>query len=147
MHTACVESQAVSALGTPDAAPACTYIAGIASKSGTWVSWIGDSRAYWIPAEGPAIQLTEDDTGNLDALSNWLGADAPKPTPHIRSLRPTTPGSFVLCTDGLWRYFPAAEHLRTKITGNPDRDTRALVQYALDCGGHDNITVLIIPWP
>ncbi|MCE7007492.1 protein phosphatase 2C domain-containing protein [Kibdelosporangium philippinense] len=140
-------SQAVSALGTPESAPACTYIAGIAGESGIWTSWIGDSRAYWIPAEGPAILLTEDDTGDLDALSNWLGADAPASTPHIRSLHPTTPGTFVLCTDGLWRYLPDAESIRHQIADSPEQTVQALVQHALDCGGHDNITAMVIPWP
>nr|CEL21318.1 Protein serine/threonine phosphatase PrpC, regulation of stationary phase [Kibdelosporangium sp. MJ126-NF4]CTQ96115.1 Protein serine/threonine phosphatase PrpC, regulation of stationary phase [Kibdelosporangium sp. MJ126-NF4] len=140
-------SEAVAALGTRQSAPACTYVAGIASTEGIWTSWIGDSRAYWLPIAGPGILLTEDDTGELEALANWLGADAPNPTPRIRSLRPTAPGNLLLCTDGLWRYLPTAESIRAKLTGKPATDTGILTHHALDSGGHDNITALIIPWP
>lgn len=122
-------------------------MAGIASAEGIWASWTGDSRACWLPSEGPAILLTEDDTGELEALSNWLGADAPESAASVRSLRPATPGALLLCTDGLWRYFPTAEAIRATLTGNPLADTRALTQHALDSGGEDNITALIIPWP
>ena len=35
--------------------------------------WVGDSRAYWLPADGPAEQLTEDDSWATHAIA--LGAD------------------------------------------------------------------------
>lgn len=149
-------AHAVAALAeSRDAAPACTYVAGIAGPEGIWSSWTGDSRAYWLPDEGPGMALTEDDTGEHEALSAWLGADAGEPAPHVRSYRPSVPGRLLLCTDGLWRYLPGAEALRSALPhrrrGAQSRgdglieDARSLVDFALDAGGHDNVTALLIP--
>jgi serine/threonine protein phosphatase PrpC len=145
--------RAVTALAaSAHAAPACTYVAGIAGPDGIWACWIGDSRAYWLPDEGPGTALTEDDTGDHDALTAWLGADAGEPSPRIRSYRPPGPGRLLLCTDGLWRYLSHADALRaalasraTPAAGGLLEDARSLVRYALDAGGHDNITALLIP--
>jgi serine/threonine protein phosphatase PrpC len=136
-------SRAVTALASSvNSAPATTYVAAIVSPSGIWTCWVGDSRAYWLPSTGIALTLTVDDTGSHDALSAWLGADAGPVTPQIRSYRPSTPGTVLLCTDGLWRYFPTADSLH--ITGDPAPDAQSLVEQALAAGGHDNITALLI---
>ncbi|MEU0374198.1 protein phosphatase 2C domain-containing protein [Streptomyces sp. NPDC006283] len=147
--------RAVAALATsPDAAPACTYVAGIAGPEGMWSAWIGDSRAYWLPDEGPGMVLTEDDTGEHEALSAWLGADAEEPAPRIRSYRPQVPGRLLLCTDGLWRHVPDADGLRAVLARRPHTtpvdnslvdEARSLIGHALAAGGHDNITALLIP--
>jgi serine/threonine protein phosphatase PrpC len=137
--------RAVAALAASvNAAPACTYVAGITGPAGIWASWVGDSRAYWLPDEGPGLALSEDDTGANEMLAAWLGADAGEPVPRLRSFRPQEPGCLLLCTDGLWRYLPTAVQLRARLTGDPLADTRSLVKYALDEGGHDNITALIM---
>ncbi|MFV2173611.1 PP2C family protein-serine/threonine phosphatase [Actinomadura sp. LOL_016] len=138
--------RAVTALATSvRSAPACTYVAGIAGPDGLWTSWIGDSRAYWLPDDGPGVLLTEDDTGDLDALAAWLGADAAAPDPRCRSLRPSGPGRLLLCTDGLWRYLPDPGALRAAMPGGePPDDARALVGRALDAGGADNVTAVLL---
>ncbi|WP_040702041.1 PP2C family protein-serine/threonine phosphatase [Nocardiopsis ganjiahuensis] len=144
--------QAVAALaGTEPTAPACTYVAGAVGPEGLWVAWVGDSRAYWLPERGgPALPLTEDDAGEFGAISAWLGADAEPGEPGVRSLRPTGPGALLLCTDGLTRYLPAAEDLRAAIPHPWPRNSflpaaRGLVGHALDRGGHDNVTALLLP--
>jgi serine/threonine protein phosphatase PrpC len=136
-------ARAVSALAeSVDAAPACTYVAGIAGPQGLWTCWIGDSRAYWLPDEGPGLALTEDDAGTHGALSAWLGADAEAPAPQVRSYRARVPGVLLLCTDGLSRYLPDAGRLREVVRRG---GARALVDYALEAGGHDNVTAVVIP--
>jgi PPM family protein phosphatase len=150
-------ARAVTALAeSVHSAPACTYLAGIAGPPGVWTSSVGDSRAYWLPDEGPGMALTEDDIGDHDALTAWLGADAGEPAPHLRHYRPAVPGRLLLCTDGLWRYLPDAHSLRAELARHPRtspaaaglvEQARALVQYALDAGGHDNVTALLIPVP
>ncbi|MFI0351709.1 PP2C family protein-serine/threonine phosphatase [Actinomadura sp. 9N407] len=141
-------AHAVAALASSvHAAPACTYVAGIAGPEGVWAGWVGDSRAYWLPDEGPGMALTEDDTGDHEALAAWLGADAGEPSPQVRSYRPRGPGVLLLCTDGLWRYLPDADSLRAELPVGGDllEGARSLVGYALDSGGHDNITALLVP--
>ncbi|MFC7303841.1 PP2C family protein-serine/threonine phosphatase [Streptomyces monticola] len=146
--------RAVAALAAADGAPACTYLAGIAGPQGLWTASIGDSRAYWLPEEGPAAALSEDDRGEHDALTAWLGAGAPDPEPRIRSLRPSGPGRLLLCTDGLTRYLPDATALRETLTrhgagpGHGEDQlsaARALVGHALHAGGADNVTAVCIP--
>ncbi|WP_299537016.1 PP2C family serine/threonine-protein phosphatase [uncultured Streptomyces sp.] len=153
-----VPTRVPSASGDPvldllGAAPACTFLAGIVGPEGIWTAWIGDSRAYWIPDEGPGWALSEDDTGENDALAAWLGADADDRPPRIRSHRPAVPGRLLLCTDGLWRYLDGVESLRSVLPsrrGGRDadgelRNVRAWVAHALEAGGHDNVTALSIP--
>ncbi|MFI9843274.1 PP2C family protein-serine/threonine phosphatase [Nonomuraea sp. NPDC051941] len=135
--------RAVAALAeSAHAAPACTYVAGVAGQGGIWACWIGDSRAYWLPDAGAGMALTEDDTGAHEALSAWLGADSGDPDPRIRSYRPPGPGRLLLCTDGLWRHLPGLDSLRSH--GELLADARALVGRALDAGGHDNVTAVLL---
>ncbi|MGW5879117.1 PP2C family protein-serine/threonine phosphatase [Nocardiopsis terrae] len=144
--------RAVEALaGAEPTAPACTYVAGAVGPEGIWVAWVGDSRAYWLPDRGPGLPLTEDHTGGAGAISEWLGADAEPTAPGVRSLRPPGPGALLLCTDGLTRYLTGAQDPRTAAPAPPLRDgllpaARALVGYALDQGGHDNVTALLLPF-
>ncbi|MFE3492992.1 PP2C family protein-serine/threonine phosphatase [Streptomyces sp. NPDC059175] len=154
-EAAALAGRAVAALaGTESVAPACTYVAGIAGAEGVWAAGIGDSRAHWIPDEGPGMVLTEDDADEHDVLTAWLGAGAGEPAPRVRSYRPAVPGRLMLCTDGLWRCLPGfaegggarAIHDRgSVVVAELLDDARSLVGRALDAGGHDNITVVLIP--
>ncbi|MGW1254729.1 PP2C family protein-serine/threonine phosphatase [Streptomyces sp. NPDC002513] len=140
--------RAVSALAAVrDGAPACTFVAGVAGPEGIWSAWVGDSRAYWLPGEGPGLLMSEDDTGEHDALTAWLGADAGPVTARVRGHRPRVPGRPLLCTDGLWRHLPDAAGLLT-VLGLRGRtvlaDARTLVNRALDAGGEDNVTAAVI---
>lgn len=156
-----------------DNAPACTCVGAVTSGDLLTVGWIGDSRAYWIPddrtGEWPA-RLTEDDSwaarmveaglmsqeeANADprahAITGWLGADAEELDPHTASFQPDRPGVVVVCTDGLWNYADSAEELAAVVPPDartrPLSSARALVGVALDGGGHDNITVAVLPFP
>ncbi len=126
---------------------ACTFVAGVAGPEGVWSAWVGDSRAYWLPDEGPGMAMTEDDIGRNDALTAWLGADAGPVTPQVRGYRPLVAGRLLLCTDGLWRCLPDAAGLRSALAGHaPDActDARTLVGHALRAGGADNVTAAVI---
>ncbi|WP_405164996.1 protein phosphatase 2C domain-containing protein [Nocardia sp. NBC_01499] len=138
---------------------------------------VGDSRAYWLhadapdePGNPPSQRLTVDDSwaqalidaGAMDehaamkdprahTLIRWLGADGPaKPWSDscIRTLRTTGPGVLLLCSDGLWNYLSDATALAEVATATaPAVAARELVEFALRCGGSDNITVAIVPVP
>ncbi|MFR9749603.1 phosphatase [Nocardia sp. 004] len=141
------------------------------------VANIGDSRAYWLrresvdgPGNIPAQRLTVDDSlaqalvdaGVLDegkamtdprahTLIRWLGADSP-PKPWaddcVRTMRTTGPGMLLLCSDGLWNYLPTLSALSGQVQGAaPAAAATALAEFALRCGGGDNITTAVAPVP
>jgi len=57
----------------------------------------------------------------------------------------------VVCTDGLWNYAETAgemaETLPADAAVRPLHSARVLVGHALDGGGHDNVTVAVLPFP
>jgi serine/threonine protein phosphatase PrpC len=159
---------AVAALaGHQHDAPACTYVSALITGGSVVVGWIGDSRAYWLPAAGDGVRLTDDDSWagqmvalgalteeearnhrNAHVLVGWLGADAGTTDPHVRSLPLDGPGMIVVCSDGLWNYLPEPADLAATLPppGTPPLEvSRALVNRALAGGGHDNVTVVVIP--
>lgn len=153
-------------------APACTVVGALSAHGILTVGWVGDSRAYWVPEDraAPSQRLTEDDSwaaqmvaaGLMDeaeayadarahAITGWLGADAYEVDPHTASFRPEQPGVAVVCTDGLWNYAESAQEMADAVPPDarerPLDSARRLVGYALDGGGHDNVTVAIVPFP
>ncbi|MFI1966157.1 PP2C family protein-serine/threonine phosphatase [Streptomyces pathocidini] len=153
-------------------APACTIAAAVVTPGALTVGWIGDSRVYWIPEDRTAApgRLTEDDSWaaqmvaaglmaeeeayadpRAHAITGWLGADAYELEPHTATFEPGRPGSVLVCTDGLWNYAesPGEMALATPedARARPLHAARTLVGYALDGGGHDNVTVTVVPFP
>ncbi|MFF4803991.1 PP2C family serine/threonine-protein phosphatase [Streptomyces sp. NPDC001351] len=153
-------------------APACTIVGAVVTSGLLVVGWVGDSRAYWVPVDrtsAPA-RLTEDDSWaaqmvsaglmseaeayadeRAHAITGWLGADAYELEPHTASFKPDRPGVVVVCTDGLWNYAEAAEEMAEVVPADaavrPLHSARVLVGHALDGGGHDNVTVAVVPFP
>lgn len=135
------------------------------------VGWVGDSRAYWLAgpdAPEPAGPLSTDHSwavemvamGALDvaaaladprahAITRWLGEGC-SAAPDVVTVRPTGPGALLLCSDGLWNYRPTGAEL-AELTlpeierSGPAAAAAALTATALDAGGHDNITVVVVP--
>ncbi|AVV42558.1 protein phosphatase 2C domain-containing protein [Streptomyces sp. ID05-04B] len=183
MHEAIVAaSHAVNALAEEPAtarehaphqnAPACTLVGSVVTAGLLVVGWVGDSRAYWVPADrsSPPARLTEDDSWaaqmvaaglmneaeayadeRAHAITGWLGADAYELEPHTASFKPDRPGVVVVCTDGLWNYAEAAQEMAGVVppdaSARPLHSARVLVGHALDGGGHDNVTVAVVPFP
>lgn len=162
---------------TPDGvphhnAPACTCVSAVIIGPVFTVGWIGDSRAYWIPDDRgkPSARLTEDDSwaarmvsaglmseaeayadDRAHAITGWLGADAVEVDPHVAAFQPESPGVIVVCTDGLWNYAESAAEMAAAVPPDartrPLHSARTLVGVALDGGGHDNVTVAVLPFP
>jgi serine/threonine protein phosphatase PrpC len=157
--------------------PACTLVVAVVGDRTVHVANVGDARVHVLtPAEGggwTARQLSVDDSSaavavaaGVDptqalslpgghAITAWLGADAPPPTPHLAEAE-VAPGDLVLaCSDGLWNYAPTdpemAELVSTVLP--PGADTalgeagEQLVAWANDQGGVDNISVALAPIP
>jgi serine/threonine protein phosphatase PrpC len=110
-----------------------------------------DSLAEEIVAAGLATMDEAMASPQAHVITRWLGADLPEPQAHIEQFSPTGPGVLLLCSDGLWNYRPEAAELAAMAM--PAALTRPLdaaadlAKFALDSGGLDNITVVIIPFP
>jgi PPM family protein phosphatase len=153
----------------PSTAPSSTYVSAVLTSSSVTVGWVGDSRAYWLSAAGSRLLTTDDTVAaqlvaagmpadeadrvyNAHALSSWIGADAREVRPHVMTMSPAGPGALILCSDGLWNYLPEADDLAAKLPTdagqvNPLTAATELTALALELGGQDNITVVVVPYP
>ncbi len=153
-------------------APACTIVSAVITGDLLTVGWVGDSRAYWVPDDRTTqpARLTEDDSWaaqmvaaglmseaeayadeRAHAITGWLGADAYEVEPHTASYHPDRPGVVIVCSDGLWNYAESAEQMAAVVPldarARPLECARTLLTHALDGGGHDNVTVAVLPFP
>ena len=123
---------------------------------------VGDSRVYQL-RDGELTRLTHDHSHVADlvrsgALSDDEAAIHPErhvltmalgvgPTiePHVTSVEPLAGDRLLLCSDGLFNELSGPE-----ITGvltdveNPERAADQLVGMALEKGGNDNVTVVVV---
>ena len=162
--------QALTRMGSPEAAPSTTYISAVIGRDAVTVCWLGDSRAYWLSAGPEVTRLSTDDSlaeeliarramSEAEALASpqahvitrWLGADVAEPEPHVVRFTPPGPGVVLVCSDGLWNYRPEAPGLADlalpAALADPLGAAAELVKFALDAGGMDNITVVLAPFP
>jgi serine/threonine protein phosphatase PrpC len=154
------------------APPGTTIVAALIHKRRLTVGWIGDSRAYWVSLSGSELlthdhswvneivahgEMTESEAMAAPlahALTRCLGPlegedariDDVEPDVRVRPL--SGPGHVVLCTDGLWNYFPTAADIALLVeSAGPGANTasiaRTLVNHALARGGGDNVSVAI----
>ncbi len=155
---------------------ATTFVSAVASGYEVTLCWLGDSRAYWLGQSAPESRLlTRDDSvaGGMVAagladeaaamasphahvLTRWLGGDAadladdPDRAAHVERYTPPGPGALLICSDGLGNYLPEAADLAglalPKALSDPLGAAADMVKFALDSGGADNITVVLIPY-
>ncbi|HXP57046.1 MAG TPA: PP2C family serine/threonine-protein phosphatase [Streptosporangiaceae bacterium] len=152
--------------------PAATYVSAVMAGDTVTLCWMGDSRAYWLDSTpDPAAQLlTRDDSlaeemvaqgllhesealesPQAHVVTRWIGAGAREAYPHVAQFTPPGPGALMLCSDGLWNYDPDGGKLA--VIGLPGALTEPgvaaalMVNYAVEAGGLDNITVAITPYP
>ncbi len=126
---------------------------------------IGDSRVYWLPDGGPAVQVTVDDSAaqqqieagvpravaetspQAHAITKWLGRDAPDVTPRTGQVELTGSGWVLACSDGLWNYASEPDALAAQVaaagTAEPLALALALTAFANAQGGRDNITAAL----
>jgi PPM family protein phosphatase len=152
--------------GARHGAPACTLAAATWDGTTVCVGNVGDSRVYWIGRDDAQL-LTADDSWlweqvasgvdplvaerdqNAHMITRWLGADAPDDVYRVTTFVPPRSGRLLVCSDGLWNYATSADEMafvvRSLATdGAALAVAHALVDRALDEGGHDNVTVVVI---
>jgi len=110
-----------------------------------------DSLAEEIVAAGLATMDEAMASPQAHVITRWLGADLPEPQAHVEQFTPAGPGVLLLCSDGLWNYRPEAAELAAMALPaaltRPLEAAADLATFAVDQGGIDNITVVIIPFP
>jgi serine/threonine protein phosphatase PrpC len=151
--------------------PGTTCVAAMVIGDRLVVGWVGDSRAYWFTAKGGEL-LTRDhswvneavDSGeatleealrspHAHALTRCLGPLEPgealhEVQPDVVSRVLARPGALILCSDGLWNYYPIPEQMaalvqRCGVSPTPARLARFLLHKALARGGQDNVGVAV----
>jgi serine/threonine protein phosphatase PrpC len=127
------------------------------------VAHVGDSRAYLV-REGEMRPVTEDHSlvaelvrnGDLtkaqaaehpqkNLITRALGAD--EEVDVDTAVLPVEAGDrLLLCSDGLSDMVPEARisEIARESPDDPERTSRSLLSAALDAGGNDNITVVIV---
>ncbi|WP_433801020.1 PP2C family protein-serine/threonine phosphatase [Actinomycetospora sp. CA-084318] len=155
--------------GDPADPPATTYTGAVTRGGSAVVSWVGDSRIYWLAGDGTSQLLSTDDSWaeeiaaagvmsreqahadrRAHVLTRWLGYDSPEGPARARRFRPAGPGFLLLCSDGIWNHVPDADRLAAVLASGRGAadvlgDARALVDAALADGGYDNATVALVP--
>jgi serine/threonine protein phosphatase PrpC len=150
--------------------PSCTIALAVVEDGVVVAGNVGDSRVYWLPDDDsePAAQLGRDDSfaqeqilagvprteaengPQAHSITRWLGKDSPDDlTPHLTTFVATA-GWLMICSDGLWNYCSEAEDLRAllrhtiaRVGDDPTALSQALVDFANEQGGRDNITVAL----
>jgi protein phosphatase len=140
-----------------------TVVAAVVSPGEYDIAWVGDSRAYSF--DGTLKQLSEDHSlvsemlarGKLtpeqaathpgrNMLSQSVGVSAANDVTPGRIGGPLHPGQqLLLCSDGLTN--EVSDAVIEKIMGeggSPTEQVQALIQAALDSGGRDTITVVVV---
>jgi PPM family protein phosphatase len=156
-----------STVRNPEQAGMGTTVSGLAlvwfAGAEHWLVFnVGDSRVYRF-AWGQLDQLTVDHTevaalvaaGRIDAaaalvhprrnvVTRALGTD-PAPEVDLWILPPTPGERFVICSDGLSLELTDPQ-IAMLLEQEPDAESaaRALVHYAVQAGGRDNVSVVVV---
>lgn len=135
------ESSAVPALrdmGT-------TLTAVCIAESRVRIGHVGDTRAYRC-RNGRCQQLTTDhavrEPENL--LLRCIGGGKAHSEVDLDELTIVPGDRFVLVTDGVWSTMPAAQFARLAVRGDAQGAAEALVAAALEAGGPDNATAVVV---
>ena len=123
---------------------------------------IGDSRAYLLPAEGEMKQLTVDHTVVQLLYEQGMIAAEERAT-HVRrneliravgvssrvladtQTLPFSAGDrILLCSDGLYSMVPDARIAELMRQEPPEQLPELLIAEANNCGGRDNISVILL---
>lgn len=135
--------------------------AALSADRSVHVASVGDSRAYWLDGDG-LRQVTVDDNeaeqlvaagvltreqarthpGQYVLTSCLIAGDDHSPQPQTYVLEGS--GRLLLCTDGLTSEVDDIDVAALLGTGTVEDAADALVAAALDRGGSDNVTVVVV---
>ena len=114
---------------------------------------LGDSRAYWFH-DGELTQLSEDHVfsrpgrpGRKAPLTQHLGIDPEDMVlqPHIAKRKYVSGEWYLLCTDGLTDMLTDSQIAGImRSNGKTDTCVERLIRAAMEYGGRDNITAMVV---
>lgn len=153
LHQRAEADPAVADMGT-------TLVAAVRNPAGElYVANLGDSRAY-VLLDGQLHQVTRDDNLAEELLARGaLTAEQARVHPGQYSLTKalglgewepavsrltSRAGRLLLCSDGLNSELPDEQIARLLAAGTPLEACERLVAAALEAGGSDNVTVLVV---
>lgn len=147
----------------------CTIVAALAHNKKVTIGWLGDSRAYWL-TNTTCVQISQDHSwfnevvaaGEMTAeeagkdsrahsITRSLGAAAdgtnPGVEPSFRTLNLTEKGLLLVVSDGFWNYADSESAVLNLVKAQPAgidslNLARRLVNFAIEKGGKDNISVV-----
>jgi protein phosphatase len=128
------------------------------------VHWAGDSRAYLLDGDGLHLLTSDHNQAEELRAQGHLTEEQARTHPGqyrlTRALglgRPTPPepgvvcvparGRLLLCSDGLTSELDDAAVGALLAEGTPEDAARALVDSAVEAGGRDNVTVVVVDLP
>lgn len=124
--------------------PGTTVVAMFAHGGYCFFLWAGDSRAYRL-RDGELVQLTEDHklTQRMNALTRAVGI---RENLHLDLYYTAVQEGdrFLLCSDGLYNSVESSQICTALGQGSPKDACHFLVDLALEGGGRDNITVVVV---
>lgn len=138
-----------------------TLVAVLCSGTAAVLANVGDSRVYLLQERGAhsaaTVQITEDhtfrhlvaDAANIPdlpgKLARFLDGRADGRSPDLSPRELADGDRFLLCSDGLSSYVPHDQiHAALNSTSTADMAANRLVALALEHGGPDNITVIVL---
>lgn len=125
-----------------------TTIAGVILRGNHALAWnVGDSRIY-LHREGKLTQISIDDVVGGNMLTQCLGGSVRQTRiePHINEIRLSPGAQLLLCTDGLTDML-TEDQIATILQGNREEPAAHLVSAALEAGGFDNVSAVMIGLP
>ena len=161
IHDLMLEKPSLRGMGTTFVALAIT----MTPMPNAQIAHLGDSRAYRYRA-GQLTQLTRDHTlvqqlvqrGLIDeatalihperhVLTKGLGMGADM-EPELTSIPVSPQDLFVLCSDGLTKMLEdvTIAAILSRASDDPNRACHDLIEEALNRGGEDNVTVIVVAW-
>lgn len=125
-----------------------TTIAGVILRGDNALAFsVGDTRIY-MQFQGELTQISDDDVVGGNMLTQCLGGfGGPQPLDlHVRKVWLVPGLKLLLCTDGLTDLVVHDEIASVLASGNA-KPAELLVQAALDAGGIDNVSAVVIEFP
>jgi serine/threonine protein phosphatase PrpC len=135
----------------------------IVKDENCYMGHIGDSRIYFINKSN-LIFVTKDhsliqlliDKNEIEAtnakkspyrnvITRALGVDFRENENYFDgSIKPDTNSYFLICTDGLNAMINDRTIVETILNNNIDNSPKKMIDLALNAGGHDNVSVIVI---